>query len=146
MTLTRTEAAAILHADMQSLAAEVRQTTSDAAATGYGPDLDKALRRLGTAESSLSSATVADSDVPAFLALARYYALSRFAARVATKVDTGATAVEGDRNTIFDNVKELLDAAAEECAGFGYPVDKAAAATSLIALNLDFLEPEPTSE
>jgi hypothetical protein len=143
MSVSRSAAAAYIHSRLANLAGEVQQVATDASATGYGPDIDQALRRLGTGESSLASASVADSLSRAYLTLCQYYALDRFAGLLSTKVDFGATAVEGDRDTIFDNIERMLERLAKELKGLGYPVDEAVA-WSFGRLGLDFIEPEDT--
>lgn len=59
-------------------------------------------------------------EISAFLVLARYYSLVRFSTLISTRVDTEGYAVEGDRDTIFDNVMELRKAAVKEAASYGY--------------------------
>jgi len=61
--------------------------------------------------------------IMAFFTLCKFYALERIAALIATRVDTEGYAQEGDRNTIFDHVVALRNAAAKECALYGYLVE-----------------------
>lgn len=142
MSYSRSSAASYLAVQFATLCTETGQATSDTA-SGFGPALDNALRRLGgVAEAGLSSATLADEDVPAFLALAEYYALVRFARALATRVDTGITAVEGNREQLFAHVQKLIALAATDCSAQGYPVDGAQTWSSA-RLQLDYIEPEP---
>lgn len=145
MSYTRAQAAAHLQTQFATLATEIGQATTGEAATGYGPDIDQALRKLGVAEADLAAATVADADVGPYLALAEYYALRRFAGRLATKVDLPNTfAREGDRRTVFDNVRALLKLAKETVEDYGYSVG-VVPSWDVLRLNLDFIEPETTT-
>lgn len=60
------------------------------------------------------------NEIVALLVIARYYALNRFASLLSTRVDTEAFAVEGDRETIFDNIKDLISIASREALAYGY--------------------------
>lgn len=142
MSYSRASTASYLAVQFATLATETGQTTGDTSG-GFGPAIDNALRKLGgTAEADLATASVADANVPAFLALCEYYALVRFARALATRVDTGITAVEGDREQMFSHVRQLIAMAREECAAQGYPVD-GSEAWSYARLQLDYIEPEP---
>ena len=144
MSYTRASAASYLAVQFATLATETDQATTDTSA-GFGPALDQALRKIGgTAEADLAAATVADATVPAFLALAEYYALRRFARALATRVDFGAPTVEGDRPRIFQHISRLIVMAREECAAQGYPLD-GSEIWSYTSLQLDYIEPEPTT-
>lgn len=116
-TITRPQAAASLDAKLKRLAAEVKQADNTDAATGYGPDIDDALNRMAKDDINALTMTI---EVAAFLVVARFYALTRFAALLATRVDTESFAVEGDRETIFNNVMALRKQAAHEAATYGY--------------------------
>lgn len=63
------------------------------------------------------------AQLAAFLILARYYALVRFQSLLATRVDTEGYAVDGDRQTIFDNIAQLRKHASREAALYGYVVE-----------------------
>lgn len=142
MSYTRAAAAGHLAVQFATLATETGQATGDTSA-GFGPAIDQALRKIGgTAEADMATATVTDANTPAFLALAEYYALVRFARALATRIDTGITATEGDREQMFANVRKLIEIAKFEAAGYGYPVDGSSAWTST-SLQLDYIEPEP---
>lgn len=149
MSVTRANAATYLHSQFANLATEVGQTTTDAASTGYGPDIDAALRMMSVAEDDIAAATVDDGDRRDFYALCDYTCLSRMARRLATKVDTGGLVAEGDRQKIFENVKALLDDAAELISELGYAAGNAggdsgagtAAAWGYVDYNADWVEP-----
>lgn len=143
MSVSRSDAASLLNTLYTNLAQEVGYTTADDAATGYGPDIDNALRRMGEAESALASATVDDEDRDAFFTLCQYFALQRFASRLATRADIGAPTIEPGRRTVFENVLALLRMAAAQAAAYGYPVD-AGDAWSLVGFQVDFTEPPIT--
>lgn len=62
-------------------------------------------------------------EIAAFLIIARYYGLVRLGSLLATKVDTEGYAVDGDRETIFDNVMDLKAAANKEALAYGYVLE-----------------------
>lgn len=108
---TRAQVVIYLTNRLQHIAAEVNQATLDDTATGWGPDIDLATARIGSGTNGL-----------AFYVLSEYFALARFAALLATRVDTEGYAVEGNRERIFDNVVALRDMVASQCAMYGYSV------------------------
>jgi hypothetical protein len=126
----RDQAAAYLAIKLIQLAYEARQTVFDASPQGFGPDLDAAEMRMGGGGPRL-----------AYYALAEYYALLRIGERIATRVDTQGHAVDGDRQTIFDNVLDLLARQATVIAGYGYPVDMTGIDESLIGSTVAGLNP-----
>lgn len=68
-----------------------------------------------------AAALTTSNQIAAFLIIARFYALSRIASLIATRVDTnGGYAEEGDRQGIFDNVSDLIKMAAQEALAYGY--------------------------
>jgi hypothetical protein len=146
MSMTRTQAAAYLESQYSNLRKEILQALTDASATGYGPDIDQALRKLDVVEADLATATVEDADVRVFLALCDYYCLRRMARRAATKVDLPDTfAREGSgRESISRNVRELLKEAKATLDSMGISLGDDDA-WQMIRLNLDFVEPEPTA-
>lgn len=140
--ITRAQAADHLQYQFSALASEIGQAETDESATGYGPDIDQALRQLGESEAGLAAATVADAYAPAFLALAEYYALRRFGRQLALSADLSSGTMSKKASQRSATIKALTAEAAERAAGMGYPVGGAAAwGTGL--LNLDYLEPTP---
>lgn len=131
--------AAIAHLDNQFYVIDAAVGSN---ITAYGGDVSQALRRLGVAESQLSTVEVVDANRGAFLALAEYYALRRFSRKLALKVDSTLGPMSEKSSGIFSQVEKLMKEAAGEAAGFGYPVD-ASPAWSLGILSLDYIEPEP---
>lgn len=124
MAITRTNVAAYLHAEMDSLAAAIGQAGSDDTATGYGPDIDNALRQLGTAESALATAEVDDGLREEYFALAEYYTLRRAWRKMGNRFTHQADDVRVDYKDQLANVKAMLDKAAQRCAVLGYSVDE----------------------
>lgn len=61
--------------------------------------------------------------IAAFLILARYYALCRFAQLISTRVDTDGLTQEGDRDSIFAHVMELREYTAREALAYGYVLE-----------------------
>ena len=144
MSLSRAQAAAHLQYQFSALASEISQAATDASATGYGPDIDQALRQLGESEANLSAATVADAFAPAYLALAEYYSLRRFGRQLALSADLSSGTLSTKASQKSATIRALTAEAAERAAGMGYAVGGAASwSTGLI--NLDYLEPEPTT-
>jgi hypothetical protein len=143
MTINRTQAAAHLDSQFSVLASEIGQVTTDDTALGYGPDIDQALRKLGKSEDAIATATVANSDAAAYLALAEYYALRRFWRALAIKITMSVDGIgSASESHMFDHLSKLVEEAAEVAAGLGYPVG-AVPTWSLGSINLDFIEPEP---
>lgn len=115
--LTKVNAAQVLDVKLKHLANEIRQVTHAEGVDGYGIDLDDASRRMGISDPSELPVGVQQS---AYLVIARWYALVRFASLLATRVDTESFSVEGDRETIFQNVIVLIRQAVDEAAVYGY--------------------------
>lgn len=122
MAVTRDNIAAYLSTQFSSLAAAVGQSASDDGETGYGPDIDGALRKLGTAEADLATATVADGLRDDVFALASFYAARRFWRLLGDRVNVKVDNSQYDYRYILGNAKTMMDAAAEECAALGYGV------------------------
>lgn len=142
MAINRATIAVHLHTQFETLAREINQPATTDSASGYGPDIDAALRRLGKTTDELATATVEEGDVEACYALAEYYALRRFWRKLATKVNVGAAALapEGNRQNVFENVGTLLKMAAETVEAFGYNLGDDTA-WEFVRLGLDFIEP-----
>lgn len=119
--VSRTDAAAYLDSQYDRLAREILQQQNDDSAAGYGPDIDQALRGLSVAEADLDSGEIADGSVLLYFALCDWYALNRFARKLATKVNIDSFAVEGDRPTVFQAVMDMLAEVGKTLDGFGYP-------------------------
>lgn len=144
MSMDRSAVASHLAYQLSALAGEIGQAKSDASATGYGPDIDQALRQLGVVEADLATAETADADVPALLALAEYFALRRMARQLALGVDVSSGTMSQRNSQRAATVQTLMAEAAETAAGLGYPVT-GTAAWGMERLSLDYLEPEPTA-
>jgi hypothetical protein len=115
--LSKASAAQVLDVKLKHLANEIRQLTHAEDVNGYGIDLDDASRRMGISDPIDLPVGVQQS---AYLVIARWYALVRFASLLATRVDTESFSVEGDRETIFQNVIVLIRQAVDEAAVYGY--------------------------
>jgi len=142
MAYTRTQATTHLSNELGEIADEVGQVKTDSAA-GFGPALDRALRKLGVGESGLATATVADADVEAYMALCEFYALQRMWRNLSVRGDVDGQSVIGPRSGVFYRVERLFHQAKEMCEALGYTVDSTAAWESG-KLNLDYIEPEST--
>lgn len=137
MSMTQAAAATYLGGQLGVIATAVGSAS-------YADDIAQALRRLGVSEADLATAVIADADRGAFLALAEYYALRRFARMLVAKANVSIDGLGSAQYAqMFDNVKELMGEAAASAAGLGYPVD-AVPAWGLGSINLDFIEPEVT--
>jgi hypothetical protein len=144
MTMSRATAAVFLHGQFSDLATEISQAETDDSADGYGPDIDQAFRQLETDEDDLATASATQAQIPAFVALCEYYALRRFARRLALRADIKAGTMAKGLGKQADTLQALMAEAAQRAAGLGYPVD-GAAAWSIGQINLDYIEPEPTT-
>lgn len=142
--MTRAQAAAYLDSQFASLATEIGQTLRNDTGTGYGPDIDAALRRLDVAEAGLDAATVEDSERVVFYALCDYACLQRMARRLATRVDSGALVPEGDRDRVFANVRAMLAEATAVVVQLGYGPE-AADQWGWVDFNTDYIEPTSTA-
>jgi hypothetical protein len=140
MTISRTNVATYLHTQFSNLAASVGQAASDGGATGYGPDIDAALRKLGTSESDLATATVEDSYRESYFALAEYYAARRFWRQLGDRVNRRTGNNTFDFSHQLKTAKAIMDDAASRLAGLGY--DVSGTGWTVGDLNLDWLEPE----
>lgn len=136
--ITRANIADYLDSQFSALAASVGQDTDSE--IGYGPDIDAALRKLGTARSDLATATLADSDEEAALALSEFYALRRFWRQLGDRVKHTMGTTSYDFASQQASVKAMLDEAKSAVAALGYDVTGEGWSTAY--LNLDWLEPE----
>lgn len=140
MTISRDDIAAYLHTQFSALAGSVGQITTDASALGYGPDVDSALRQLGTAEGDLNTATATDANRDKVFALGEYYAARRFWRLLGDRVNHTMNETRFDFTDQRKNVKEMMEDAAKRLAVLG--VDVTGDAWSMGYLNLDYIEPE----
>lgn len=140
MSISRAAIAAYLDAEFSSLASAIGQVDADDSPSGYGPDIDNALRQLGKAESDLATATVADGDRAAAFALAEYYTARRMWRRLGDRANVKVDDSQFDYRSVLSNAKTIMDDAQRRCAALGY--DVAGSAWSVGWLNLDYLEPE----
>lgn len=140
MTITRDHAAAYLDSTFASLASAVAQSDTSEGSTGYGSDIDNALRKLGKTESELATATVADGDRDDFYALAEFYAARRFWRLLSDRVNMKVDDSQYDYRYMIANVEKIADVAKAQCVALGYDVQ--GGGWSAGWLNLDFLEPE----
>lgn len=121
MTISRAAIADSLQEQFSALAVSVGQSATPL--TGYKPDIDNALRKLGTAESDLAAATVADSLRDAVFALSAYYAARRIWRLLGDRVKTSTGVTSYDFEGQRKQAKEIMDNAADTCADLGYSVD-----------------------
>lgn len=140
MTIVRDAVAAYLDTQFSGLAAAVAQTDSSAGSTGYGADVDNALRKLGKTESELAAATVADGTRDDYFALAEYYAARRFWRLLSDRVNMKVDDSQYDYRYLVANVEKIANEAKAQCVALGYDVQ--GGGWSAGWLNLDFLEPE----
>ena len=107
----------------------------------YKTAIDQALRGLDVPENQLGNPVIADSDVPGFLALLDYYALTRFARAfsIRTNVAVGG-GVSLSQSQSFQQVQMLLIRAEKRLDGLGLsPTEQ----MTMGRFTLDFLEPTP---
>ncbi|MGP1664476.1 MAG: hypothetical protein ACTS5I_00885 [Rhodanobacter sp.] len=140
MTVSRADIAEHLNSQFSSFASAIGQADSDDGITGYGPDIDLALRRLGKARSELTTATVEDSQDEAVFALAEYFAARRLWRHMSSNINFTADGSVFSFQYTMAAVKALMDDAKAECQALGY--DVSSDGWSVGWLNLDFLEPE----
>jgi hypothetical protein len=103
--LTRAAAATQITAALAELFGALAVVPADVSG-GMKEPLDAALRTLGVAEADLAAATVADADVPGYLALATWHALRRL--RRAASVVSGASLAAGGTNVRFADLNARI--------------------------------------
>lgn len=140
MTINRDAVAAYLDTQFSSLASAVAQSDSSADASGYGADVDAALRKLGKTESELATATVADGSRDVYFALAEYYAARRFWRLLSDRVNMKVDDSQFDYRYMLTNAKVLVDEAQAQCVALGYDVQGGGWTAGY--LNLDWVENE----
>jgi len=121
VTISRQNIAAYLNSQYSGLAAAVGQDVVPL--DGYAPDIDSALRKLGTLESDLSAATVADSLRDAVFALGEYYAALRIWRQLGDRANHTMGETQYSYTDQRANVKAMMEDAADKCANLGYSVD-----------------------
>lgn len=144
MTISRTAAAAYLSSQFSALAGEVGQTATDDSATGYGPDVDNALRVLGVAEADLAAYAVAEADRTKYFVLLDAFAARRFCNQLAYSINVSlGPQSESGASTAAQRVCELADAYARSAAELGVPIDGVDAdAWQVGTLTADWQEPD----
>lgn len=133
MTISRAQVAHYLDGEFSNLAAAIDQTDNSDGDSGYGADIDNALRALDTAESDLEDAEVEDEDRAAYYALAEYYAARRFWRQLSHLVNHKVGDSTYDYKGMMANAKLLADDAAKTAASLGYDVAPPAIATEIPA-------------
>lgn len=139
MAITRFTVASHLHSQYSAFATEIGQASTTDAPDGYGPDIDNALRELGTDEADIPSATIDESLRRSYLTLAEYYAARRMWVRMAAKATSRLGPASVDYRATHEAIKAIMEDAAARVAALGY--DVGADSWSFSRLGLDFLEP-----
>lgn len=129
---TLTEAAAYLDSQFKFLAQEVNQPLHDEQPDGYGRDMELAANKMSKTSTDVPGLDVEQYNI--FLMLAEYFALRRFARLLATRVDTGSYAVEGDREEIFKNVLRLLQEVEAHLLQLGFNLGVGVAGSAAAAI------------
>lgn len=143
MAISRTQAAAYLSSQFSAFASAIGQTESDDTPSGYGADIDNALRDLEVTEANIPTATVAEADRRSLFTLAEYYAARRMWLRISTKANSRLGPASVDYQHVLGAIKAIMDEAAGRAASLGYTVSTEAS-WAFVRLNLDYLEPEAT--
>lgn len=138
MTISRAAVATYLNEQFSSLAAAVGQNATPA--TGYVPDIDNALRKLGKTETELATATVEDGTRDAYFTLAEYYAARRFWRQLSDRATIKVDDSSFDYKHLLTNAQMLMDDAAKLSATLGYSV--ATSGWTMGHLNMDWIEAE----
>lgn len=138
MTVTRADLAAYLDSQFSALAASVGQ--DDDPLTGYAPDIDLALRKLGVARADLATASLQDAQEEAYYALGEYYALRRIWRGLGDRVNQTFGATTLNFTDQRASVKAMMDDAQRRVSALGY--DVTGDGWSIGYLNSDWIEPE----
>jgi hypothetical protein len=128
MSISRADIAIYLDTQFSSLAAAIEQNVDLDA--GYEPDIDNALRKLGTVEADLATATLADADRAIGFALAEYYAARRIYRQLASRINFTADGSQFNYQYVLQAAKTLMDEAEKLCAALGVDITPPAPVTS----------------
>ncbi len=144
--MNRSEALTYLQLEYHAFSQEAGDTSETEIIMG-GHLIDKALRALGEEEAALPLAVIDAADVPVFLALLDYHALSRFAREFAVRTDVSGVGggLSVSRSQLFVHVTTLLQQAAARVAAFGLSPDGGESGEGMFTLGhmgLDFMEPD----
>lgn len=142
MTISRTQAAAYLHSRFSRFATEIEQAATDDSATGYGPDIDDALRDLDTDESDLATATVEDSSRRSYFTLLEYYAARRMWMQMSANADSRLDPMSVNYGNVLRSLEAIQKDAAKRLDALG--LSPMAEGIGLVRLGLDFIEPKET--
>lgn len=138
MALSRATAASTVAAENAELFALLAVGTADTAGQLKEP-LDAALRAIGTPESALATAAVADGDVPGFMAYLTWRVLLRLKRASigrAKKIAATGLGVSKEYGDIGAQIDALIADAVTELPGYGLGATMATG-----AIGLDFVEP-----
>lgn len=142
----RSDLVDFLRGEHRALAADASVEINDTA-TGVKSVIDRTFLELGTAYSSLSSATADERLYLPACEIASYFLLRRIASIYAPKADvwTEHPSPEERRSQKFEQVTKLMNAAKKAAQGFGYltEVDGADNMATYGTFLVDNLEPEP---
>lgn len=120
MTVTRDDVADYLDSQFSALAASVGQDSDPL--IGFEPDINLALRKLGTERADLATATLEDSQEDDVSTLAEYYALRRIWRQLGDRVTHTMGQTSFNFTSQLENVKAMMDDAQKRCTALGYDV------------------------
>lgn len=139
MALTRVHAELYLNGEFNPLATAIGLTPIDVATTGFGPDIDNALRMLGVVEDDLSTATVADGKRTDYYALLEFFFTRRAWRWLSDRADWTAGPDSARFGNQLENIRKLYEAARKKVEALGYDVEGSGWAVGW--WNADYLEP-----
>lgn len=137
MTINREAVALHLATQFSNLASLIGQNATPL--TGFAPDIDDALRRLGYAEVDLATAEVEDVRRNAVFALASYYAARRLWRQLSDRVNIKVDDSTFDYKNVVASVQQIMQDAARACRVEGFDVSSSGWAA--VDLNLGWAEP-----
>lgn len=123
MTLSRTNAATYLNSQFSGYASLANQAATDASATGYGPDIDNALRELDYTEAELAAAAVDETDRRAYFTLCEYFAARRLWVQVGAIPDVRLGPQSESYGKVLDAIQAIMKDASARASALGYSLD-----------------------
>lgn len=123
MTIARSVAVNYLNANYSNFATLIGQALTTDAPTGWGPDIDNALRELGYAEADLASAAVDETKRKDYFVLLDYFAAKRFWAQASALADVRLGPQSESYGKVMDAAQALMKNAAAGASVLGYSLE-----------------------
>jgi hypothetical protein len=123
MTIARSTVLAKLVSLFSSFATAAGQALATDSSTGYGPDIDDALRELGYEESELATAAVDEADRKDYFVLVEYFAAHRLRIQISSIPDIRLGPQSESYGKVIDAITAIENDAKNFAAALGYSLD-----------------------